>query len=131
MLAFGGLAMVVIDATFLLPKGAGEAMRWSMVIMQTLLLVVIVVVWNLMMVVLAIRRLHDCNYSGGLMLFIFVPLLNGVFALALMLIPGTKGENQFGAPRASTGVERVCGLLMALGSVFYLWLYVAGEVGWI
>ena len=47
-------------------------------------------------VAVSIRRLHDSDRSGWWLLIGFVPVL-GVFAvLALMIIPGTDSENQFG-----------------------------------
>jgi len=45
-------------------------------------------------VTLAIRRSHDFNTSGWLSLLIFVPLANLIF----LFIPGTQGENNYGAP---------------------------------
>lgn len=43
---------------------------------------------------LAIRRAHDFNASGWLSLLLFVPLVSLIF----LFIPGTKGENGYGAP---------------------------------
>jgi uncharacterized membrane protein YhaH (DUF805 family) len=43
---------------------------------------------------LAIRRAHDFNASGWLSLLILVPLVSLIF----LFIPGTKGENNYGAP---------------------------------
>lgn len=45
-------------------------------------------------VTLAIRRSHDFNNSGWMSLLIFVPLINLIF----LFIPGTQGENDYGAP---------------------------------
>lgn len=44
-----------------------------------------------------VRRLHDINQSGWMYLLAFVPLAN-VVLLVFMFLPGTPGENQFGAP---------------------------------
>lgn len=45
-------------------------------------------------VMLGIRRAHDFNVTGWLSVLIFVPLINLIF----LLVPGTQGANDFGAP---------------------------------
>lgn len=45
-------------------------------------------------IMLAIRRAHDFNVTGWLSVLIFVPLVNLLF----MFVPGTQGNNDFGAP---------------------------------
>ena len=47
-------------------------------------------------IALAVRRLHDFNQSGWWAVLLFVPGVNLIFLLALMVIPGTEGENRFG-----------------------------------
>ncbi len=43
-----------------------------------------------------IRRLHDIGKSGWWLLLVFIPFVNLLFVLALFLIKGTDGPNQFG-----------------------------------
>ena len=43
-----------------------------------------------------IKRLHDMNKSGWLVLINFIPIINLVFMIYLLLNPGTDGENRFG-----------------------------------
>ncbi|MEJ2508413.1 MAG: DUF805 domain-containing protein [Gammaproteobacteria bacterium] len=66
-----------------------------------LYIAVIVVAFMLM-----IQRIHDFDTSGWLALLMLVPLVNVVFGLLLLFLPGTKGSNRFGAepPPNSTGV---------------------------
>lgn len=45
---------------------------------------------------LGIRRCHDNDWSGWLVLLSFVPLVNIVFGLLLLFKPGTPGPNRFG-----------------------------------
>lgn len=45
---------------------------------------------------LGIRRCHDNDWSGWLVLLHFVPLVNIVFGLLLLFKPGTPGPNRFG-----------------------------------
>jgi uncharacterized membrane protein YhaH (DUF805 family) len=44
----------------------------------------------------SMRRLHDTNRSGWLLLLNFIPMVGGIFLLVLSLLDGTKGSNAFG-----------------------------------
>ena len=44
----------------------------------------------------SVRRLHDTNKSGWLILICFVPLVGGIVLLVLMAIEGDAGPNQYG-----------------------------------
>ena len=46
---------------------------------------------------LGIRRLHDLDKSGWMILIYAVPLLNAVFGIYLLAAKGTDGPNRFGA----------------------------------
>jgi uncharacterized membrane protein YhaH (DUF805 family) len=47
-------------------------------------------------VAVSIRRLHDSERSGWWMLVGLVPILGAFAVFALMVIPGTEGENRYG-----------------------------------
>lgn len=47
---------------------------------------------------LGIRRLHDLNLTGWLLLLGFIPYLNILFELFLLLMPGKETENRYGMP---------------------------------
>jgi len=47
---------------------------------------------------LTVRRLHDLNTSGLAALLLLVPVVGLLFALYLLLAPGTPGPNRFGPP---------------------------------
>ncbi|GEM_PF-711842 len=47
---------------------------------------------------LMIQRLHDFNLSGWFLLLSLVPIINSIFGLLVLAIPGTRGTNQFGPP---------------------------------
>lgn len=53
------------------------------------------------LIAVTIRRLHDANKSGWLILLLLVPLIN-IFGFALLCLPSTPGPNQYGEP-ASQG----------------------------
>jgi uncharacterized membrane protein YhaH (DUF805 family) len=44
-----------------------------------------------------VRRLHDQNRTGWLVLLGFIPYIGGIIMLVFMLIPGTRGENDYGS----------------------------------
>jgi uncharacterized membrane protein YhaH (DUF805 family) len=54
-----------------------------------------------------VRRLHDTNSSGWWYLLAFVPYIGGVIMLVWFCIPGTKGENRFGADPLQQDVAEV------------------------
>ena len=43
-----------------------------------------------------VRRIHDHDKTGWLLLLSFVPLFGWIFLLIMTLTPGTKGENSYG-----------------------------------
>lgn len=51
---------------------------------------------------LGVKRLHDMDLHGSLILLNFVPYLNFLFLLWLIFGPGTKGPNQYGERRGAT-----------------------------
>lgn len=67
------------------------------IIMGTLMIIIYVVI-VVYTVTVTIRRCRDFNGSGWLSLLLLVPLANFIFFLALMLVPGTDGENNYGLP---------------------------------
>jgi len=48
-------------------------------------------------VMLIIRRLHDMGKSGWFALIVFVPVIGVIFSIAMFLIPGQVGWNEYGA----------------------------------
>ena len=45
---------------------------------------------------LTVRRLHDLNFSGWLAIIMFIPYVNLIAALFIILAPGTEGSNEYG-----------------------------------
>lgn len=45
---------------------------------------------------LAVRRLHDSNKSGWMILTAAIPFIGGIVYLILMALPGTVGPNNYG-----------------------------------
>ena len=44
-----------------------------------------------------VKRLHDLNKSGWLILLMFIPIVNAIFGLYMLFADGTVGPNQYGA----------------------------------
>ncbi|HET9029513.1 MAG TPA: DUF805 domain-containing protein [Candidatus Aquilonibacter sp.] len=47
-------------------------------------------------IAVGVRRLHDVNQSGWLILLNLIPGIGPLILLVLSLLPGTPGENKFG-----------------------------------
>lgn len=70
--------------------------------------------------VFVVRRLHDLNKAGWLLLLLFIPVINLFFILYLLLASGTPTVNQYGAPRPAAVWEKILAWLMILISVLSL-----------
>lgn len=44
----------------------------------------------------AVRRLHDINKSGWMLLIILIPIIGGIWFFVLMVKEGDKKENKYG-----------------------------------
>lgn len=49
------------------------------------------------LIAVEVRRFHDQDRSGWFALLNLIPYAGGIIVLIFMLLPGTDGENQFGA----------------------------------
>lgn len=54
----------------------------------------------------AVRRLHDVNFTGWLLLLVFVPL-GGLFIFIMSVVPGTEGANKYGPGPRGEGLAEV------------------------
>jgi uncharacterized membrane protein YhaH (DUF805 family) len=105
-LAVGGTALLhpKLDA-------AGQPLPPDLSPLTVALIVPVALVALVLAVLFMIRRLHDVDGSGWWALLVLVPLVNLVFALYLLLKPGTLGPNRFGPPRETAGWEKVVGYI--------------------
>lgn len=52
-----------------------------------------------------VRRLHDLNKSGWMILVGLIPLIGAIWLIILFATDGTPGENQYGPnPKETTGI---------------------------
>jgi len=70
---------------------------------------------------LIIQRLHDFNLNGWFLLLWLVPIINSIFSLLLVAIPGTRGTNQFGPPGPpNKPTETILGLGLPVLAVVWM-----------
>lgn len=70
--------------------------------------IVILVIWSFGSIIpsiaVQVRRFHDQDKTGWLVLLGLVPYIGSVIVLVFMCLPGTRGANRYGAdPLGSTG----------------------------
>jgi uncharacterized membrane protein YhaH (DUF805 family) len=44
----------------------------------------------------AVRRMHDTDKSGFMLLLSLIPIIGGIVVIVLLAMPGTPGQNRFG-----------------------------------
>lgn len=54
---------------------------------------------------IGVQRLHDIGWSGWLLLVHLIPVVGSVFALLMLIIPGTQGVNRYGPPPPPTALQ--------------------------
>ena len=81
---------------------------------------VLVVSYLYFSLLIAVRRLHDLNKSGWLILLFFVPVIQFFFILYLLIAPGTRGNNSYGMPRTTALWEKILAWLVILLTVLSL-----------
>lgn len=79
-----------------------------------LLLGIAVLIMVVVGVMIGVQRLHDIGWSGWLWLLNFVPFVGSIFALLMLIIPGTQGVNRYGPPPPpnSTSVKLMAWLFL-------------------
>jgi uncharacterized membrane protein YhaH (DUF805 family) len=85
------IATVTGGISTALPQEIGVALAMIILIVAYIMLIVT-------SIFIMIKRLHDVNRSGWLLLLLLVPLINIILGLYLLFAPGTDGPNNFGPP---------------------------------
>lgn len=90
-----GLMMMIVVVFIVYRLALAEESGSGGAFWETLLsLVMIVSLWA--QAALGAKRLHDLDKHGLFAALLFVPLLNFIAFIALCVIPGTPGANQYG-----------------------------------
>jgi uncharacterized membrane protein YhaH (DUF805 family) len=74
------------------------------------------------------QRLHDIGWSAWLLLLNLLPLVNSLFWLVMLIVPGSPGANRYGPPPPanSLAVKLLAGLFLALLIGGLLTLFLGG-----
>ncbi|MCL4386998.1 DUF805 domain-containing protein [Patescibacteria group bacterium] len=64
----------------------------------TIIVNLAVIIFSILFILpLSIRRIHDIGHSGWYYLLNFIPLVNFIFGLYILLCPGEKNANKYGS----------------------------------
>jgi uncharacterized membrane protein YhaH (DUF805 family) len=93
-----------------------------------LVITVAAVAFVIISVQIGVQRLHDAGWSGWLLLINLVPFVGSLFPLALMIVPGNAGPNQYGPPQPpnSKAVKVLASMWILLIALSSVGLYVGG-----
>jgi uncharacterized membrane protein YhaH (DUF805 family) len=62
----------------------------------TVLIALVAIAIGLSGLSVAVRRMHDTDKSGWMLLLGLIPFIGGIIVLVLLLLPGTPSQNRFG-----------------------------------
>ena len=62
----------------------------------TLLIALVMIAVGLSGLSVAVRRMHDTDKSGWMLLLGLIPFIGGIIVLILLVLPGTPNQNRFG-----------------------------------
>ena len=62
----------------------------------TVLIALVAIAVGLSGLSVAVRRMHDTDKSGWMLLLGLIPFVGGIIVLVLVLLPGTPSQNRFG-----------------------------------
>ena len=92
------------------------------IILGSLLGFALFIVLTVVSVQIGVQRLHDLGWSGWLWFLNLVPVVGGLFPIAMAVIPGNPGANRYGAPQPpnSTAVKVLAGLWLVVIAVVFV-----------
>lgn len=92
-----------------------------------LLATVLIIAFLVVSIQMSAQRLHDAGWSAWLLLLNLIPLVNSVFPLLMMVIPGNAGPNRYGPPPPKN--TRSVKVLAALWVIFLALVFVGALLG--
>jgi len=114
-------------AALLIMGGAAGTLGLGLLAGDNMVLAAIVCVVGLLAyfyvnITISVQRLHDLGWSGWLWFLNLVPIVGGLFPIALAVIPGNPGANRYGAPQPpnSTAVKVLAGLWLVVIAVVFV-----------
>ena len=85
----GGITLLVLG-------GLADAIGGAIGAVMMLLCVLVYLCLMVPAIMLAVRRLHDLDKTGWILLINFIPYVNIIVSLYILFAPGTRGANQYG-----------------------------------
>ncbi len=97
-------------------------------IVGSLLIIVVSLGIVVTSVMIATQRLHDIGWTGWLLLINLIPVVGSVFALLMLVVPGSDGVNRYGPPPPanSLSVKVISGVLIAILLLSLLLMFAFG-----
>ncbi|WP_282342416.1 MULTISPECIES: DUF805 domain-containing protein [Pseudomonas] len=97
-------------------------------IVGALLIIVVMIGVAVTSVMIAVQRLHDIGWTGWLLLINLIPVVGNVFALLMLVVPGSEGVNRYGPPPPanSLSVKVISGVLIAILLLSLLMMFAFG-----
>lgn len=89
------MAMILIG---ILAYGIAAGVMTALPILGGILMIPLAIAAVAVSVMIGVQRLHDIGWSGWLWLLNFVPVVGSVFALLMLVVPGTQDANRYGPP---------------------------------
>jgi uncharacterized membrane protein YhaH (DUF805 family) len=108
--AYLAIPYILIGVLTQLFGGWGESDNIYRKFVGIILLIVLLLFWFLFFCLslnLVIRRWHDMDKTGWLVLLGFIPVVNFIAGVILLFVAGTSGANQYGTPNTSHGFKAV------------------------
>ena len=84
------LALFIVDVVLQIISGVAGSSALS------LLISLILIVVGLSGLSVAVRRMHDSDKTGWLLLLGLIPIVGWIIVIVFMCLPGTPGPNRFG-----------------------------------
>jgi uncharacterized membrane protein YhaH (DUF805 family) len=70
-------------------------------------IMLLIILWVFLGFGISVRRFHDTDNTGWLILLGLIPIVNFLAGVYLLFVAGTSGDNKYGAPSNSYGIKAV------------------------
>ena len=94
-----GIAMLCIQLFVILGDIVIDILNYNYLVVMlgtSLIMFMVAVIFFFLKIVQEMKRLHDMNSSGWGIIFGFIPVVNIIYYLLLILNDGTVGSNKYG-----------------------------------
>ncbi len=114
-LIVGGIVGIVVGFMAAINGNEGFQGNNGVGIIVMIPLAILYIAFLVFSIIVGIRRLHDLNQSGWIIIALFIPIVGLFIAIYMLFFPGTQGSNKFGLqPMKNTPLIWVGGLILPL-----------------